>query len=445
LWIFDCQVRGGHETATERSGGLRPTDEKRGPILSQQPQIGDGHPPRAPYDLSPVILASFVLTGTVTTLLGPILPVISSKWLLSDLGAGDLFLAQFLGSTFGTIISGFLIVRLGFDRLLAVGFGVMALGVAALGLTPWPTCIVAVTAYGVALGLTIPAINLFVSENNPQRPAAALSILNAAWSIGAVVSPPLVALLIVPGARIGRLLGLAAMLAIVAFFIPILKAHRAPASLEETPSGRDVMADSSRGRFDLRVWLRAQGFVFAALFFLYVGIENSVGGWVATYAHRLTGQPGARWGLARSLFWGALILGGILVPTILRYLSEARLVTAGLLVTTLGVTALLISNSLMSVFLSVSLAGLGLSSVFPTTIALLTQCFGRAASPAGAPMFGFAALGGACLPWVVGFLSSQFASIRVGLWVPLLAILAMLAVNGLLPTAGQRADKSRGE
>ncbi len=48
-----------------------------------------------------LIHAGFILTGMVTTLLGPILPTLSSKWSLDDLRAGYLFTAQFLGSIYG--------------------------------------------------------------------------------------------------------------------------------------------------------------------------------------------------------------------------------------------------------------------------------------------------------------------------------------------------------
>jgi len=387
------------------------------------------------------VLVGFVLTGVVTTLLGPILPVLSSKWSLSDAHAGYLFTAQFLGSSSGTLLSGFFIARLGFDRLLTLGFGVMAIGVAALGLAPWPMCIGAVAAYGVALGLTIPATNVFVAENNPERAAAALSILNAAWSVGAVVCPPLVALLIVKDDRMGRLLGLAAMLAVVALFLEIrnskLETRNLKLGARESKMEPPVFPPSS---IDSRQSKIERVILFAALFFLYVGIENSVGGWVATYAHRLSSEPGTRWELAPSLFWATLLFGRALAPTVLRYVMDAKLVVASLLMTCLGVTALLISKTPVGVFVAVSLAGLGLSSVFPITIAMLTRCSGSTASQVAGPMFALGGLGGAALPWLVGFLSSQFGSLRVGLVVPLLAALIMIALQlsnraSLSPTA----------
>ena len=52
------------------------------------------------------LYAAFVLTGIVTTLLGPVLPVLVSWWGLDDGDAGVLFVAQFAGSMLGSAISG---------------------------------------------------------------------------------------------------------------------------------------------------------------------------------------------------------------------------------------------------------------------------------------------------------------------------------------------------
>jgi fucose permease len=338
---------------------------------------------------------------------------------LNDAQAGYFFVAQFLGSTAGAVLSGFLASRSGFLHSLMIGYSVMAMGVGALGMTSWPVSVGAIFCYGVGLGLTIPTTNVFVAEMNPDRRAAALSLLNLAWSIGATASPPIIALVIVQGARTGRLLGLAAMLALVTLCLTQLrivpKTRRADKNLLDT--------------FRIREWRRPLGVVFAVLFFLYVGTENAVGGWVASLANRLSNGSGTRWELAPSLFWATLLFGRALTPALLQYLMDVKLAVAGLLMSCFGVTALLASRTLVGVFVGVSLAGLGLSSVFPITIATLTRCSGSTASQVAGPMFALAGLGGAALPWLVGFLSSQFDSLRAGLSVPLLATLIMAALH----------------
>jgi len=113
-------------------------------------------PRNLPHSLTAVLHAGFVLTGVVTTLLGPILPVLSAKWSLSDTQGGYLFVAQFFGSTAGVILSSYLISRLGHFRSLVAGYALMAIRMAALAIVSWPLCIIAVAVHGAAWVLQFP-------------------------------------------------------------------------------------------------------------------------------------------------------------------------------------------------------------------------------------------------------------------------------------------------
>jgi fucose permease len=166
-----------------------------------------------------------------------------------------------------------------------------------------------------------------------------------------------------------------------------------------------------------------------ALFFLYVGTENALGGWAASYARRLSGEPGSAWALAPSFFWAALLVGRGLAPAILRRVEEANLALTGLVIAAFGVTTLVTTQSLAGVFAGAAVAGLGLASVFPITVAMLSHIFGPLATRVAGGMFALAGLGGATLPWLVGFLSNRYDSLRAGLAVPLLASLVMLALH----------------
>jgi fucose permease len=76
--------------------------------------------------------------------------------------------------------------------------------------------------------------------------------------------------------------------------------------------------------------------------------------------------------------------------------------------------------------LGASLAGLGLSSVYPISVSLLTQWFGRAAVRVSGGIFAIGNLGGAVLPWLVGLLSTRSGSLRLGFVVPLVGAMSML-------------------
>src|SRR5205085_8737678 len=97
--------------------------------------------------------------------------------------------AQFAASVVSTMLLTAIIGRLGFLRTLALSYVLMAAGVAGVGANSWALGLLAVSAYGFALGLAMPATNLLISETSGGRRAAALNILNFVWCIGAVACP----------------------------------------------------------------------------------------------------------------------------------------------------------------------------------------------------------------------------------------------------------------
>lgn len=374
--------------------------------------------PRGSYLFPVLVYAGFVLTGVVTTLLGPILPALAERWSLHDQEAGRLFTAQFLGSTAGVALSSVLLPRLGFRVLLVLGFAATSGGVLGLGAAVWTRGIAAIFCYGVGLGLTIPTTNLMVAQENRDRSAAALNVLNLTWGVGAV-SWPYVARL-TQGSPDAARFALAGSLALVAFsYGSIPMGSRGVAEPSPVGAPLDTPTPSSLGRNVL---------VFGLLFFLYVGTENALAGWVASHARRLGVDPAGGWMLMPSLFWGGLLGGRGVAPALLARVTETRLAVAGLLLAAAGTVALLGATSLGGVGTAVLLAGLGLASVFPIIIALMSKAFGARASRLAGWMFAAAGLGGATLPWLVGVLSTRFGSLRAGLMVPLAGCMAMVTL-----------------
>lgn len=370
--------------------------------------------------------AAFVLTGTVTTLLGPILPVVSASWSLADTAAGALFAAQFAGSIAGTAVSGALVQRAGFSAAVTLGLALMSAGTGGLPLVAWPGALLLVGSYGVGLGITIPATNLYVAESAPGQRSAALNILNLAWAAGAVASPPVFAWMAARGRTDLFFFGLSAALVAAAIACATSMRARVEGDVSLQPPW------GARGAATQRVYWRSTAFIaFAALFFVYVGTENALAGWVAVYAHRVESSAAS---LSMStLFWGALMLGRAVAPYSLRHASETALILCWLLLAAIGTVLLLRATDLAAIAFSTALCGFGLAAVFPTTIAQLSREFGGASARAAAVAFVFAGLGGAVVPWLVGAWSTATGSLRTGLLVPLAGCLVMLALHAWRP------------
>ena len=107
---------------------------------------------------------AFLPTGVLTTLLGPMLPLLLARWALNDTQAGNLFLVQFLAALVGVQLSGVLLARWGFRPAFLAGLLLMASGVATLYLGSYLQGLLSVAVYGIGLGLIVPTDNLLIAE-----------------------------------------------------------------------------------------------------------------------------------------------------------------------------------------------------------------------------------------------------------------------------------------
>jgi FHS family glucose/mannose:H+ symporter-like MFS transporter len=358
----------------------------------------------------------FALTGVVTTLLGPALPILQARWHLNDAEAGSLFMLQFVGAMLGSAVSGLAIAKAGFRTTLTIGVGLVAAGVGILSVSGWIAGMGAVFCYGLGLGLAIPATNLLVADRFPESRAAALSLLNLSWGCGAVAAPPVVA-------SLHRLYGAGGA---QLFLIVIAAALFTCASLVRliAPASCRVRDDDARHGGS---WTGG-ALLFGVFFFLYVGTETALSGWIAVYAQRISALSPAVSIALPSLFWGMLLIGRALAPWTLRTWSTSQMLGICLSLATAGVTAVLLASSGISLAVSIAIAGLGLSAIFPITMARFSEDLDRDATRAAGPVFVLAALGGATLPWLVGFVSAQTSSLWSGLIVPLVGCLGMFAL-----------------
>jgi FHS family glucose/mannose:H+ symporter-like MFS transporter len=350
-----------------------------------------------------------------TTLLGPLLPQLASRWALSDASAGALFTAQFFGQLTATTLSTLITARVGERRTLAIGFLLVAVGVGAVGVVPASLRALVVLTYGLGLGCVLPVTNNLIAALSPARAASALSLVNVSWGVGAMTWPLVVnALSGVHQAGATTLLAVAA-LAIGATWVAM-------------PATTPTPAKASAGRSSQAAAVPA-GVVAShgLLILLYVGSETAIGGWVAAFARRMADGQGA-WAYAPTAFWTAQTAGRLLTPLALRRVAEPRLLVSSLLA---SVAAVLIlsgaATSVGGVIGASALAGLGVAPIFPLLWAGVTREVAPSRPATVGPLFAAGGIGGAVLPWLVGVVSTMHG-LGTGLLVPLSALLLMLAV-----------------
>lgn len=145
------------------------------------------------------------------------------------------------------------------------------------------------------------------------------------------------------------------------------------------------------------------------IFFVYTGLEVSVGQWLFTLITQSRSILESSAGLWVSTFWGSLTLGRILFGFILKRISTVKVLYFGMVGIIFGATAFLIDLSNLMSFTGVFLIGFSCAPVFPSMIALVPKLFGEKFA---ANIIGFqisaAMIGGALLPAVSGFLTDPF-------------------------------------
>jgi fucose permease len=177
--------------------------------------------------------------------------------------------------------------------------------------------------------------------------------------------------------------------------------------------------------------------VFAAMTFLYVGTEATIGGWMSMYAARVAGWSFARSNLAAACFWAALLLGRGLAPAILLFVSETRLQLISVAGASLGILVLARAENPVVLLIGACCTGLMLAPIFPLTISLFIS---RSSDTRNAGwVFAVGGFGGAVLPWLTGVLSTAVHSLRTGILVSLAADLGMLPLL-LLVISAPRAN-----
>jgi MFS transporter, FHS family, glucose/mannose:H+ symporter len=399
----------------------RPQCAENHPMFSRKPIVNSC---RCDRTLAHLLHCGSLLAGVVVTLLGPLLPTLTARWHLDDAEAGWLFTAQFAGALTGSALSGLMMAHLGVFRLISWAYAITAVAVACLGVSSWGIGLLLVFSFGLALGLTGPTVSLLVAELNPERRAEALNTLSFAWALGAVVGPPMITLFASDGHLVRPLVGLAVFLSVLA----LLMARRSRSNSSFRPNRLEPNQKDAL-RLALRAGASPYALLTGALVFIYVGAETATSGWIASYAQRLHASSNGLETMTPSFFWTGLLIGRAAASRVLRYVSEATLVLISLFVAGAGLLVILAGSGLITISFGATLAGLGLGPIFPTTFALFTQRLGKQASQLSGLFFVVASLGGAFIPWLVGFTSASSGDLRLALCIPLFCVASMILLQ----------------
>ena len=244
--------------------------------------------------------SAFVSLGITQSLFGALLPEIRAEIELNYSQAGLFLAGPFLGMVVASLFGGYLADRLGKERLLQVASVFTVLGLSGCSLSSaFSGLAVASALTGVGTGGYVGGVNSLEADHAVDRSGHAMNTLHFFFGAGAVAGPLLATL----GGRAGwswhvSLIGTSLLPAAVGCGL---------AFVAGSPTSSRPKEDSGHVYGSWLLWTSAIAIS------LYVGLETTMYGWIATFWQQRS--PGSRLPapLLASLFW-VLLTAGVCSP-----------------------------------------------------------------------------------------------------------------------------------
>ncbi len=315
--------------------------------------------------LLPVIYLGFISLGLPDGSLGTAWPQVHQTLELAVGLAGPLLLAATLFGAASSLISAWLISRLGTGPVVMISCLFTASGLLMLASAPNAMWLwAAALPLGLGAGAVDASLNGFVAKHYEARH---MNWLHGCWGIGATAGPLVMAAALSTseeGWRTGYLVLGGTQLALVGLFAVTLGLwkfapdHAGDASREGVEPSAEVVPLT----MPANSWA---GGISAGLFAVYVGLEVMAGLWVATYLVGQRGASPAEAGWCVTAYYGSITAGRFLSGLVVDRWGNRRVVRGALWVGLLGAGVFALPLGLIGVASALVLIGGGLSVIYP--------------------------------------------------------------------------------
>ncbi|QRW26542.1 major facilitator superfamily transporter [Rhizoctonia solani] len=270
------------------------------------------------------------LSGWNDGSVGPLIPTIQKHYDLTFTVVSVLFVSGCLGFMLSGILNVYLSDRLGFGRVIAIGGVCQAVSYAILvPALPFPVAAIAFLINEFGIGLQDAQANGFVSALR-SNPSAKLGIIHSLYGAGAFISP----FVATQFANKPYWSYLYAVPLVIASFNLVLMFTTFGFHTQEELLGPIQPPEPTESGSNQRKYKQVFGSwtvnMMAVFCLLYVGAENTMGGWIVTFAVEERGG-GSSAGYISSGFFGGLMLGRIGLLWLNEKVGERRVVYAYIL------------------------------------------------------------------------------------------------------------------
>lgn len=382
---------------------------------------------KRPLALGLILLAyiAFISLGLPDGLLGVAWPSMRTDFAQPLDALGMLLVASTSGYLASSFFSGRIMSRLGVGGLLAASCA--ATGGSLLGYTlapSWWAMIPLAVIAGLGAGAIDAGINTYIASHHGE---SLMQWLHASFGVGITLGP----LIMTAGLnrfgawRVGYdVVGAAQLLLAACFALTASMWRRNGAPAADTPAEMRLTDFKTPLRETLRqrsTWLSI------TLFFMYTGVEITLGLWAYTLLTEARGIAPAVAGLWTGSYWGTFTIGRVIAGLYAPRVGSNRLIRISLLGALTGALLLWWNPSQVVSLFGVVLVGFAVAPIFP---ALVSSTSGRVSKAHAANTIGMqisaAGLGGALLPTVAGALARRLSLEVIPIYLATLIVALLL-------------------
>jgi len=336
---------------------------------------------------------------------GPILTPLSTQLHISLTTAGLFYVIWSTGYLPGALVGGAMLDRYGprrvlFGATLIILCGMLSiyLGLQLPHLVPLMALLLIAGLAGTGGGVIDATTNGLISATFARRRGMALNLFNLLYPLGGVLVALIDAVLLTlfhndprPSFIFTICFIVCAMFSLIA--VPGTYTIR---SEETHPNDESVIAS-----FSPLIVILAPVIV---VMMLTSGISSSVRAWSPSYLHIAFGQTPAIAAALSSITWALSTVSRLGAAALILRIGSWRMVMLGIVVTLLGLVAMMLSPNAIIATLAIALTSIGLSPIFATSLAIGSERAGRSLGSVAGILLFTSGISVVFCGWFFGFL-----------------------------------------
>ena len=347
-----------------------------------------------------IAYVGFISLGLPDSVAGVAWPSIRDTFELHQSSFGLIFIGLGCGYCTSSIFGGTLTRILGLGNLLWISSGLVGIAMLFIGVSPaWPMIVACSAIWGLGSGGIDTGLNSYASNHFSARH---MNWMHACYSLGATFGPLIMTATIVRASswRIGYDLVGGLLLIMASLFLVTRDQWFVSPSDPSRPAPQCVSMKTILS--DLLVWLHI------VIFFLYVGIEFTVGQWCFTLLSESRGVRSDVAGVLSGSYYASIGIGRILAGIVAHRVGLDRLLRFATGTVLLGSVLFAFGSPMEVSSAGILIVGFGLAPIFPC---LMTRTPQRLGVEYSIHAIGFQAsagiIGAATVPGLAGLLAES--------------------------------------